>query len=230
MKQDNGYFVMYYSAPLTSNPGCHCIGTATTTVPDLGSFNESAAEPFICPIDEGGAIDASGFQDPYTGKRYVLYKIDGNSIGNGGECRNTVPPIVPTPIMLQQVDIDGVTKVGDLVTILSRDDSDGPYIEAPSLYCSDEGVYFLFYSSNCFTSNKYDVRYATATKIEGPYTKAAEPLIKTGDRPNIHGPGGAHISSDGHILVFHANMNPGVPLDRRLYTAFPTFSGTTVTI
>lgn len=40
----------------------------------------------ICPLSQGGAIDASGYDD--NGQRYVVYKVDGNSIGHGGACGN----------------------------------------------------------------------------------------------------------------------------------------------
>jgi hypothetical protein len=68
------------------------------------------------------------------GRRYMLYKIDGNTKGHGGPCGNTVEPIQPTPIMLQEVKSDGTTLVGDPVAIL---DNAGPadqgIVEAPSL-------------------------------------------------------------------------------------------------
>ena len=152
-------------------------------------------------------------------------------IGRGGECSNTVEPIVPTPIQLQQVGSDGVSPIGDPVTILDRDDSDGPLVEAPSLYRSVEGIYFLFYSSNCYTGSKYDVKYATATQIVGPYTKASAPLLQSGDGPNKNRPGRADISADGELMVFHANLSPpGEPLKRAMFTARPKFSGRTVTL
>jgi beta-xylosidase len=191
-------------------------------------------QPLACHAELGGAIDPSGYRDPSTGLRYVLYKIDGNHNGHGGDCGNSVEPIVPTPLILQQVGSDGVSPIGKAVTILDRDYSDGPLVEAPSLYRSPEGIYFLFYSSHCFASPDYDVRYATATNIAGPYTKAPKPVIVSGvsaDGPNLMGPGGADISVDGKLLVFHSNLNPpGKPLLRAMFTARPKFIGTTVTI
>jgi beta-xylosidase len=220
---------MYYSSRSRSNPDFHCVGTATSKT--VNGPYKAADQPFACHISQGGAIDPSGYQDPTTGLRYVVYKIDGNHIGNGGDCLNTVEPIVATPIQLQQVGSDGVSPIGGAVTILDRDDSDGPLVEAPSLYRSEEGVYFLFFSSGCYTSPNYNVKYATATSISGPYTKTSTPLIESGDGPNLNGPGGARISSDGQIIVFHANLNPpGLPLHRAMFTARPRFSGRTVTI
>jgi hypothetical protein len=72
--------------------------------------------------------------------------------------------------MLQEVEADGVTPIGKPVQILDRDDSDGPLVEALDIVRTAEGVYILFHSSHCFTSPQYDVRYATATNVMGPYT------------------------------------------------------------
>ena len=154
---------------------------------------------------KGGAIDPDGFHDLSTNKRYVVYKTDGNSIGHGGTCSNSVAPIVPTPLMLQEVGPDGISLVGDAVQILDRDNLDGPLIEAPSLHRSDEGIYFLFFSSNCFTTPKYDVSYATATNIWGPYTKSGRPLLITSDA-GLVGPGGLDIIKGGDLVVFHGHM------------------------
>jgi beta-xylosidase len=163
--------------------------------------------PFACPDPDtlGGAIDPDGFLDESTGKRYVVYKTDGNSLGHGGVCMNTVEPIVPTPLMLQEVAQDGITLIGAPAQILDRDDLDGPLIEAPSLHRSDEGIYFLFYSSNCFTTPQYDVAYATATNIWGPYTKSGRPLLVTSDA-DLTGPGGMDIIKGGNMIVFHGHM------------------------
>lgn len=212
------------------------------------------ATPFACPDvnAQGGAIDPDGFLDESTGKRYVVYKVDGNSIGHGGSCGNTVAPIVPTPLMLQEVSAaDGVTPIGQPTQILDRDDYDGPLIEAPALHRSDEGIYFLFFSSNCFTTPQYDVAYATATNILGPYTKSSRPLLITSDA-ELTGPGGMDIIKGGSTFVFHGHMtinndpmlkkqaeslaavqnttisNVNVPLVRGMWSGTATFQGTNV--
>lgn len=202
---DDGTFVLYYADNLVSSPAHHCIGAATSRSV-LGPYTPLET-PFACPDPNtlGGAIDPDGFLDESTGKRYVVYKVDGNSIGHGGSCMNTVEPIVPTPLMLQEVGADGITPIGGAVQILDRDDLDGPLIEAPALHRSAEGVYFLFFSSNCFTTPKYDVSYATATNIYGPYTKSTRPLLVTSDA-DLTGPGGMDIIKGGDFIVFHGHM------------------------
>ncbi|KAF7514345.1 hypothetical protein GJ744_000115 [Endocarpon pusillum] len=225
----DGSFVMYYSAPPKGDPVLHCVGVATSK--SVKGPYKAVDKPFACPVKQGGAIDASGYQDRVTGLRYVVYKVDGNAKGKGGDCGNSIEPIVSTPVLLQQVGLDGVTLIGDPMPILDRDDRDGPLVEAPSIYQSAEGIYFLFFSSGCYTSPSYEIKYATATDIAGPYTKASKPLLKSGDGPNLNGAGGASVSADGKVMIFHANLSPrGRPLYRGVFTAKPRFDGRTVTI
>ncbi|KAI2606541.1 glycoside hydrolase family 43 protein [Hypoxylon sp. NC1633] len=203
----NGKYVMYYSGEAAENTAHHCIGTATSDtatgpyVPD--------DEPFACDLSAGGAIDPSGFTDD-NGKRYVLYKVDGNSIGHGGSCGNTVEPIIPTPIMLQEVGDDGVTKIGDPVPIFDRSDEDGPYVEAPSLLRTADGLYILFFSSGCYVESSYNVNYATASSVKGPFQRAQRPMIRTGEY-TLQAPGGATaVHVDDRVgIAFHANCQQG---------------------
>lgn len=238
---DDGTFVLYYTGEVKSSPTHHCVGVATATSV-MGPYTPQVT-PFACPDPAtwGGAIDPDGFLDESTGRRWVTYKIDGNSNGHGGSCGNMVAPQKPTPIILQEVAEDGIRLIGDAIQILDRDKYDGPLIEAPSLYRSDEGIYFLFFSSNCFIGPLYDTSYATATNITGPYTKSARPLFITGDGPGLIGPGGMDIIKGGGMIVFHAQLPPtsiGRGRDRKkefnfvrvMYSAMATFKGHTVSL
>ncbi|KAI5865641.1 glycoside hydrolase family 43 protein [Durotheca rogersii] len=216
----SGKYVMYYSGQTKVDPSRHCVGAAiadTITGPYI-----PRDEPLNCELARGGSIDPAGFEDA-NGRQYVVYKIDGNSIGHGGSCLNTVPPIVPTPIQLQEVEQDGVTKIGDPVTILDRDDADGPLVEAPDLVLDEEeGLYILLYSAGCYLEPSYSVNYATATNVTGPFEKAQRRLFRTGDR-GFQAPGGANgvRSEDGVTLVFHA----GCPEGRCMFIAGTVASG-----
>ena len=88
--------------------------------------------------------------------------------------------------------------------------------------------YVLFFSSNCYNTDLYDISYATASSISGPYTKASSPLLVTGDY-NLTAPGGATPRSDGAFMVFHATVNFN-PLTRYMYTATTTWNGTVVSV
>jgi len=215
-------YVLYYSATDTAQTAQHCVGTATSNS-ILGPYT-AADTPLACPLSAGGAIDSSGFTDT-DGTHYVVYKVDGNSIGHGGPCGNADAPIVPTPLMLQQLASDGVTAVGDPMQLLDRSDADGPLIEAPNLILVN-GIYVSFFSGNCYTTPLYDVSYATASSLKGPYTKSHAPLIVTGDPFNITTPGGAQATVDGKSLVFHANCDAG----RCMFERAISISGTSVSI
>lgn len=162
-------------------------------------MNESLA----CPQKYGGAIDPSPFKDT-DGKMYVTYKGDGNSVGSGGYCGNSKVPRKPVPIFLQELESDGTTPTGDPVIILDINDTDGPLVEAPNIIHADDGTYYLFFSSHCFTSLEYNVKYAHSKSIKGPYKRAYRPLLQTDDW-KLQAPGGATISPDGTKMVFHAN-------------------------
>jgi hypothetical protein len=161
----DGSYVLYYSGHRPQ--GKHCVGVARSRT-IMGPYKPDS-KPWECPLTIGGAIDPSGFEDPVTGRRYVVYKVDGNTLGHGGECNNMVQPQVPTPIMLQEVSaMDGTTKIGQPTVILDRTMHDGPLVEAPNLVRSvRDGRYLLFFSSHCFTNPAYDVKFAWADNIEG---------------------------------------------------------------
>jgi beta-xylosidase len=215
--QPDGNWVLYYTNPPHWAPAHHCIGAALAThVP--GPYVPTSSEPFICDLSQGGAIDPAAFRDE-DGSYWLVYKVDGNSLGSGGACKNGIPPIKKTPIMLQRLGDDLVSLVGKPVQLITNDHpEDGPDVEAPSLV-KKNGVYYLFYSSNCFTSPEYDVAYATATSIKGPYTRKGA-LLKTGDL-GLVAPGGAGVDLDAEHVVFHANC----PQGRCMYTGMLTLNG-----
>ena len=76
---------MYYSATTNADTSKHCVGVAVSKTV-TGPYTPVGSTALICPLSQGGAIDASGFSD--NGNRYIVYKIDGNSIGHGGSCGN----------------------------------------------------------------------------------------------------------------------------------------------
>ncbi|KAF2858124.1 glycoside hydrolase family 43 protein [Piedraia hortae CBS 480.64] len=243
MRRTDGRYILYYSAypndainataPATvpellgPHPPPHCIGAAVSRGNDPYGPYDPMDQPISCPIVAGGAIDADAFLDPVSNRIYVSYKIDGNNIGNGGVCGNTVEPVVPTPLMLQKMQPDGVTPDGTPIALLDRQPDDGPLIEAPAIARSPDGTYFLFYSSGCTRSPTYDIKYATSMHIEGPYERAQSPLLRTGDL-GLHAPGsiGVRVDENGHYdVVFHARVQPDT---RAMYSTKLMFKGNQV--
>jgi len=78
IQNDQGQWVLYYSASTAANPALHCVGVAVSTNVQ-GPYVAVGSQPIICPLAQGGAIDASGFTD-VDGSRWIVYKIDGNSL------------------------------------------------------------------------------------------------------------------------------------------------------
>ncbi|KAK4096859.1 glycoside hydrolase family 43 protein [Parathielavia hyrcaniae] len=206
----SGTFVLYYSALARDSPSgteLHCVGAATSD--SVTGPYKPFDSPLICPMGEGGAIDAAGFVDGADGSRWVLYKVDGNALAPGGPCGNDGSgPGKPTPIRLQRVDAgDGVTLMGGPVTVLDRDpQEDGPLVEAPSLV-REEGRFVLFYAHHCFNTAEYGTSYAVADSIQGPYVKVKQLLGSGTD--GLEAPGGATAVPGGGGLLFHANCPAG---------------------
>ncbi|KAK5107596.1 hypothetical protein LTR62_000990 [Meristemomyces frigidus] len=204
----DGTFMMYYTAAWKRKPNIHCVSYATSRNVDGPYTDPNRDSPWICPDAQGGAIDPAGYLNS-DGTRWVVYKIRGNSLGHGGACGNTVGPIMSTPLMLQQVSsADGHIKIGSPVELVTNGVGDGPVVEAPSLTYLN-GKYVLFFSSNCFASLFYDVSYAIASDIRGPYRKAG-PLFVTGDM-GMAAPGGLDIAVNGNHALWHGYVTHEAP-------------------
>lgn len=201
--------MLYYAAATAQDSGKHCVGAATASQPQ-GPFT-AIDNPLFCDLSVGGAIDPNGFKDPQSGNQYVVYKVDGNSIGNGGACSNSVPPIQSTPLILQQVSsVDGTSATGSAIEILSNIEEDGPMIEAPALiYDPGSATYILFYNSGCFTSSNYNIKYATSSSVSGPYTRQGTFLATGSTAANIYIPGGIDVVNGGSKAVLHGDINQG---------------------
>jgi beta-xylosidase len=169
--------------------------------------------PLLCNDTGGGVIDPSGFRND-DGTRWITYKVDGNSFGGGGDCNNSPVngTVVKTPIMLQQVAANGCGMIGGPTFLFQNDEEDGPLVEAPSLVKSRNGNYTIFFSSGCYSSDSYDVGYAMATSIAGPYTKYGPLMTTNSSSPAVLAPGGADINRSGTHLVFHGGAVPRRPM------------------
>lgn len=203
------------------------VGAAVADVPQ-GPYSPWPTA-LACPTELGGAIDPSPIID-IDGTIYVAYKVDGNSHGHGGICGNTVPPLVDTPILLQRLAEDAITPVGPPVDIMDRTRDDGPLVEAPALVRSDGGLYFLFFSSGCTRMPSYDLKYATSTKINGPYKRASRPLLMTGDW-DLLASGSVSVRRDESRwrMAFHARVMTPFGGVREMFTAALLLHGTTAT-
>lgn len=217
-QRKDGNWLMYFSAQLKGT-NKHCIGAAVSTQGITGPYFGSK-HPLVCPDPngdgtgsqyqpafyspgQGGAIDPASFVD-VTGQRYLIYKVDGNSLGSGGDCLNGNAPQRSTPIMIVPMDESGWRSTGLPIQILDRTSEDGPLVEAPSMGRAADGTYFLFYSNNCWSSSKYSVLVATSNSPTGPFTRRGA-MLQTGVK-DLVSPGGLAITTDGTHVVFHSNV------------------------
>ncbi|KAI4267228.1 MAG: hypothetical protein LQ337_008445 [Flavoplaca oasis] len=227
----NGLFILYFSGTSETDTSKHCIGAAISRT-ITGPYTPSP-DPLICDLQAGGAIDASPFLDPKSGTLYLVWKTDSNSLGGGGPCGNA-DSHHPTPLKIAPLNpLTGTSFLANATTILDRDPAyDGPLIEAPSLaYHKGEGVYVLFFSSNCFNTEFYDVSYAVARDVMGPYRKAKVPLLVSGDEGGrMKSPGGAEVSADARRVVFHSNRERGDVRVREMWVGEVSVKGGVVTI
>ncbi|GHG54368.1 glycoside hydrolase family 43 protein [Streptomyces griseocarneus] len=208
---DNGPgFTMHYTA-LDRAGGKQCIGVALSSSPD-GPFRPVGDGPLVCPVAQGGAIDASSYTE--NGHRYMLWKNDGNC------CE------MDTWLHLQPVSRDGTRTTGQAIRLIKQDRTwEGKVVEAPTLV-KRGGHYVLFYSADFYGEDAYKTGYAVASGLTGPYTKADAPLMSTRSfAGTIRSPGGQDVVTgpDGRDrIVFHGRRAPGSP--RAMYVADLAFT------
>ncbi|RSL79138.1 hypothetical protein BHE90_006599 [Fusarium euwallaceae] len=190
---DDGSYIIYFAGEHNSLPrGTHCIGILRSD--SITGPYKHDDEPWFCPPEGWNkVIDAAGFKDK-DGKRYVVYKQEGDTSG----------PTGGNPLFLQEVEQDGRTMIGDAVLLIDRIESeDGMSTEAPNIVLLKNGMYVLFYSTGHFENiDTYNVKYAYATKVTGPYTRAEGSLINA-SMFGLKGPGGATSNEAGDTLLFH---------------------------
>lgn len=186
----DGRFLMYYTAQDRAS-GRQCVGAATAHSP-AGPFTPVADAPLVCPTDIGGAIDPAAFVDS-GGRRYLVYKNDGNAIG------------LPTYLFVQRVAGDGVTLRGAPIATIRNGTTEGNLIEAPFLVHRGH-TYYMFYSYGAWNNDTYTEGYATAPSLDGPWTKSGVPLLSTAlFGGSVVGPGGVSVLRGGgdSRIVFH---------------------------
>ncbi len=190
----NGRYLMYYVTRLADGGrGVQAIGLADSRRPE-GPFCPDERRPLVCQVSEGGSIDPSAFEDE-DGKRYLIWKNDGNSCGRRAW------------IYLQRLSEDGRSLVGQPTRLLTADQHwEGYVVEGPVLWKND-GLYYLFYAANDYVSTRYAIGYAVAEQISGPYRKPGKPFLSSNPEGGLTGPGGPDITitpQGNTCLVFHA--------------------------
>ena len=170
-----------------------CIGAAVADDP-LGPYTESAGPLVQHPQ---GVIDATYYEE--SGTRWLVYKIDGNSVGQ------------PTPIRARELSPDGMsfapgsTEI-DLITN-NPGTWEGGVVEA-QWFSPHDGMLYMFYSGNVY-DHRYRTGVARAPSMVGPWEKLGPPILANNER--WVGPGhGTVLAVDGvDWFVYHAWTNAG---------------------
>jgi beta-xylosidase len=185
-------WVAYFTS--VDEQGRLCIGTAVADTP-TGPY-EVSTEPLVQDVQ--GAIDATFFEDD-DGRRFLIYKIDGNASGN------------PTPIYIRELAADGLSfAAGSRATqILVNDVAtwEGGVVEGPWLV-KRFGYYFLFYSGNVY-DERYRTGVARSTSLFGPYEKHGAPILGINSQWVGPGHGSVVAVGDADFFVYHAWLNDG---------------------
>lgn len=175
VKTDAGYVMHYTGRDVQA--GRQCLAVAVSQSAD-GPFVDKSEGPLACQLDLGGSIDSSPFQDA-DGKRYLLWKSDGNCCG------------IRVAMFIQPLSDDGLTLQGEpteIEGVAANNAWERILVEAPTLYLH-EGTYFLFYSANDYNSRDYAVGYATSRELLGPYVESDDNPILTTEVPFGSPPG-----------------------------------------
>ena len=210
----DGTYVLYYSTPATIPLGClatppatgcvrtttgetaaACISRATATNP-AGPFTDNSSSAFICPIDEGGAIDPSVFVSS-NGTAYLLWKSD-------GDCCHK-----PTVIYSQQLSADGLSTVGPPHPMIGATQPwEGGLVEGPSMI-EENSDFWLFYSANTWGNSHYGIGIARCVSAIGPCTKPLAHAWLASDG-NDQGPGGQEFYTTGPLVwMVRHSLAPG---------------------
>ncbi|KAK6844974.1 glycoside hydrolase family 43 protein [Apiospora arundinis] len=223
VRADNLDYVMYYTA--AQKGGRHCIGVATSRSP-TGPFSAHDS-PIACNDDGGGLIDAAGYDDGTN--RWIVWKVDGSALGGATHCigGGTSDVYISTAIQITRMERDAVTLAGPTKTIFDNNGAgDDGIVEAPSLARAGDG-FVLFYSSQCYASDNYDIKYAWSSTVDGDYERKGTLLTTAMTNNGIYGPGGLDIDWNGRTAVFHGRTSPGEGAtgERSLFTAELSVNG-----
>ena len=204
--ESDGVYYMYYTAK--NKEGSLRIGVAISSAPD-GPYEEALDKPLF---DFGyAAIDAHVFIDG-DGKKYLYYSRD---CSENLQNKIQVSEIYGVSLDDNMLSVDGEPVLLTTPSQVWETGSKSPvWNEGPEMI-KHNGIYYLTYSGNCFSSRAYSVGYATSDAPLGTFTKySANPILTAGSYPEISGSGHHSFttSPDGKelFMVYHTHTDPNV--------------------
>jgi hypothetical protein len=168
-----GEFVMYVSVP-TRNEGLQCIAVLTSPSPS-GPFVDAIGQPLFCGWRGGkGAIDPSALVLS-DGRIFLAVTIVSYS-----------PQLWSVELMPDGRSINN-SRAWPLLAASERWEAGG--IENPAMVADHTG-WWLFYSGNWWTGNRYATGIASCRGPAGPCTKRSVGVPWLATAPGRNGPGG----------------------------------------
>lgn len=197
----NGKFYMYYTAD-------EHICAATSNSP-LGPFKQEIQKPMI---EREKCIDNSLFIDD-DGKPYLFFdRFDDGLNICVAELEDNLVDIKPTTIK-------------KCIHVSQEWEKVWPRVNEGSFVMKRNGVYYMTYSANSYESPFYGVGVATATNINGPWTKYENnPVLqKPGNLVGI-GHSAMFTDKEGKLrIVFHAHNSTTQIHPRQMYISTVRF-------
>ncbi|WP_114226872.1 MULTISPECIES: family 43 glycosylhydrolase [Sphingomonas] len=138
-----------------------------------------------------------------------------------------------TPVLARRLAPDGRGFVGAAQPVLTNDQPwEGHLIEGPFV-TRQAGRYWLFYAGNDFSTPAYGIGVAVADHPLGPYTKRAEPFLRSAEQWWAPGHASVAPGPDGAPQLFFHAFHPGrcgYNAFRALLTARLAFTATDVSL
>jgi xylan 1,4-beta-xylosidase len=186
MTYDNGKVYVYYAAH--KKGGNLCVGVASADRPE-GPYRDHG--PLVC--EAAGSIDAFPMRDK-SGKLYLIWKEDGNSVGK------------PTPIWIQEMNEERTALLGDKKELFRNTEPwEANLVEGVSMIRQGEYYYALYAAAGCCGPGcTYATGVARAKDLLGPWEKAGNnPILTHTDQWRCPGHGTA-VEQDGkHYFLYH---------------------------
>ena len=183
-------YVAYYTA--RDRSGALRIGAAYAS--SMNGPWTDLGRPLISD-DRVGLIDSHQFRDPVSGKRYLYWKKDGNDLR----------PREKTTYYARELAPDGLSLVGPRHEVLENDqDWEADVVEGGWVVYRD-GWYYMLYSGNDYTTERYALGVARSRSPLGPFEKSPRRLLSTGAL--ARGPGHCSVVKGPRgedLLVYHA--------------------------
>jgi xylan 1,4-beta-xylosidase len=185
MTYDSGRVYVYYTAH--KKGGNLCLAVASADRPE-GPYRDHG--PIIC--QDAGSIDGFPIRDT-TGKLFIVWKEDANSIG------------APTPIWASQINEERTALVGEKIELFRNQEQwERELVEGVSMIKHGEYYYAFYAAAGCCGSGcSYITGVARSKNILGPWEKYNKNPILTDTENWICKGHGTPIEKDGKFYFLY---------------------------